>query len=79
MSNYIIISRNEDGEVSVYTESDKSLLKKLNNEEYDSADILNEIPEDNDPQYWPQHNPMIIIKGKICVPKPKNVVKEYEL
>jgi len=72
---YFIIS-NCDGDTEVEVVSETELLKRIDPEEeyYGEVGFLDKI-EDNDTNYWGDN--ILIIKGKIVVPKPKDVVVKY--
>lgn len=73
---YFTIS-NSDGDTYVYEATKESLLKELDEGDLSIDEILTEIPESNDTNYW--GGKTLIIKGEIVVPKPVTVVEKYEL
>jgi len=74
---YFIIN-NSDGDTYVEKVDRNELLNRLNDREYYGYNVnfLDKIPND-DTNYW-RENDILIIKGKILVPKPKTVIKEFE-
>jgi len=75
MDTYFVISVNEDGEVRIETLNKQNLLHDLNEGFYENP--ASEI-ENTEIQEWREHS-CVIIKGKIVVPKPVQVVREYEV
>lgn len=76
---YFVITRSEDGEVSVTPTTEKKLLKAFDDGWYENSNILDYFPEDRNPQYWTGSHVVLIIKGEIVVPKAKEKVIKYEL
>jgi len=77
---YFAIRVNGDGEVNVEQLDKTHLLERLNEDYYGSPKILSDIPDD-DPNYWggADNGAMLILKGEIVTPTPKQVVQEYEI
>lgn len=71
---YFII-RNSDGDTTVRTCSKEQLLRDINDGEY--GDVLAELPDNPDTNYWGEG--VLIIKGKMIVPKPETVVTKYSI
>ena len=65
-----------DGDVRI-DEVDKSKLKKLLDEDYYGCTTMEKL-ENEDLNYW-NDDRMLIIKGEIIVPRPIQVVTEFEL
>lgn len=77
MTTYVVISRLED-EPTIELIPAAALLTMLNHEgSFAGYKILKEIPS-IDLQEFPSKS-LLIIEGKIIVPKVKTVVKEFEL
>jgi hypothetical protein len=76
---YFVIQGSEDG-TQIATCSDEAALKrhiedsglKKFREQMTSGDHFQ-----TDPNYWP-HDTCLIIKGSVLIPKPKEVVKDWE-
>jgi len=77
MSYFLIYQDDEEATVKRVTEKElKEMLKEMiENEE--EVIFLKKI-ESTDPAYW-EENAYLLIKGEIIVPKPKEVVTEYEI
>jgi hypothetical protein len=73
---YFLIECSEDGDVSITQHDRESLVKSISNGEYKNATFINSVPG-VDPQYW--GGQVLVIKGEIVVPKPKEVVMEYDI
>ena len=73
---YFFIYCSEDGDVSVVKYDRDDLLKDIRNEYYGPIDFHTDLIERN-PQYW--NNKALIIKGEIVIPKPIEIVKDYEI
>lgn len=71
---YFLIECDEDGEISVCKYKKEELLDLINDN--DDMVFMSEII-DSDPNYW--GNKCLIIEGEIILPKPKTVVKEYDI
>lgn len=74
MEDYFVI-RNSDGDTTVKRVSKEQLLKDI--EDGDYGDILPELPEDIDTNYWGEG--VLIIKGKVVVPFAEQIVTKYNL
>lgn len=76
---YFVIS-NSDGETSVEEVTKEELLSRIQPEDgtdfYGGRGFISDLNE-TDTNYWGDN--IMIIKGSLVVPKPKEVVKEYEL
>lgn len=83
---YFVLSSGEDGiYIQEYKDNEKDKLLNYIAEEsgddyQEELEILDKVPE-SDRGCWVNVSDrnMLIIKGKIVVPKPKNVVKKYEM
>jgi hypothetical protein len=71
---YFVI-RNSDGETTVRIISKEQLLEDIENGEF--GDVLTEIPENSDTNYWGES--VLIIKGKLVVPIAEQVVTKYSI
>ena len=76
---YILIAPDEDGNpVRYLTEKElKEYLQKIT-EYKDETIFLDKLPKETDANYW-KENQVLLIKGEIVVPQPKQVVKEWDL
>ena len=80
---YFVI-RNSDGDTQVTSMTKEKLLKRITPDEdghiYYGNDVefisLAGLKVNEDTNYW---GGMLIIKGTVCVPKPVEVVREYEV
>lgn len=81
---YFVIT-NSDGYTRVTPVSKETLMKEITpdddgNTDYghiDNITFLDAIPEDTDTNYWGEG--ILIIKGEIVTPKPKEVVRSLEI
>lgn len=73
---YFMIS-NSDGDTYITPVTKTELLKELEDR---NVEFLNkeELDADHDSNYWGE-NVLLIIKGEVIVPKPKEIIKSYEL
>ena len=82
---YFLLRSDEDGTTIEEIPKDE-LLERITPNEYNETyygydlNFLSHIPA-NDKGYWvgAKHNDVIIIKGEIIVPKPKNYITKYIL
>jgi hypothetical protein len=74
---YFVISCSEDGETTVEVMDKETLLERIGEEYWGSKEVLTEIPENTDTNYW--GNGMLIIKGKMVTPKPEQIVTRYNI
>lgn len=82
---YFII-RNSDGDTHIEPVSKEKLMKVISPDEdgntyyghIDNITFLDAIPENTDTNYWGSDK-VLIIKGEIVTPKPKEVIKTYEI
>ena len=75
---YFLIHCDEDGEVSVVLYSREELLEAIKDEDYGPIEFFtNEDDIPRDPQEW--GSKVLIVERNIIVPKPVQVVKEYEI
>ena len=79
---YFVISCSEDGHAFVDVYDRDRLLTDLKLKDQTWGPDVSFIPAagldgNADPAYW--ENNILIIKGEIVVPKPIDVVKEYEI
>jgi len=65
LSMYYVIS-NSDGDTTVTPYSRSQLLEAINNEEFGSCEFLDEVPDNEDTNYWGEN--ILIIKGDIKIP-----------
>lgn len=80
---YIVVTASEDGDIRIKKYIQKELTEFINDEEegnFDTDDfVTGKMVETNpDPMYW-GGNSILIIKGKIVVPKPVKIVSAYEV
>lgn len=78
---YFVILGSEDGEPTIRKLTKEQIAKMMipnqwGDYEYGEREFLADIPEVFDPCNF---SDIVIIKGKIIVPKPKQVVTEYEV
>lgn len=78
---YIVISRDEDGDTSVHTyDSAEELLNDHIEEGYEDSfmkDVHEDFCDESGVEYWPTGT--WIIKGKLVVPKAKKVTTKIVL
>jgi hypothetical protein len=72
---YFVISCSEDGETTVEVMDRETLLERIESEYWGSKEVLSELPENTDTNYW--GNGLVIIKGKMVVPKAEQVITRY--
>ena len=80
---YVVITASEDGDIRVKKYTQEELTKFINDEEegdFDTDDFVNGkmLESNSDPMYW-GGNSILIIKGKIIIPKPVKIVSAYEV
>lgn len=73
---YFMIS-NSDGDTYITPVTKTELLKDLEDRNVEFL-TKEELTSDNDSNYWGE-NVLLIIKGEVIVPKPKQVIQSYEL
>ena len=77
MSYFLIYQHEKEATVRKVTEEDlKKMLKEMVENEEEPL-FINRLVEE-DPAYWGDEA-YLLIKGEIIVPKPKKVVKEYDI
>lgn len=74
---YFIFSVSEDGDCSCECITKEKTIERLNEDYYGQPEIYDKIPWDLDMQSGPAG--LIIIKGKIVVPKPIKTVESYNM
>lgn len=75
---YFLLRQSEDGYLHVSEESDRSLRRMLANSEEEFSDgFFEALPRMDDGCFVGTGT--LIIKGEIVIPKPKTVVKDYDL
>ncbi len=75
MEQYFILNSSEDG-ISINGPLTKEqVLDRLDENYYGEVNFLNDIPND----FIDSGSGMVIIKGQIVLPKPKQVVQSYEV
>lgn len=79
MSDTYFVIRNSDGDTTVEEVTGDELRKRLNTEDpyYGSREFFDKMPTERDTNYW--GNNVLIIKGEIVTPKPKEVVTRYDI
>lgn len=70
---YFVIS-NSDGDVSVRQINKEELVRQL---QEDMRTGFLPCIEDQDPNYWGDN--MLIIKGEIVVPRPKEIIQSFDI
>lgn len=76
MEKYFIIS-NSDGDTTVDCVTKETLLKRINEKYYGSHEYLNNMPTENDTNYWGES--ILVIKGSIVSPQVKTKITEYTI
>jgi hypothetical protein len=71
---YFVI-RDSDGDTTVHEYDKEHLLHDIEAGEY--GDVLSELPENPDTNYWGEG--VLIIKGKMIVPKAEEVITKYSI
>ena len=75
---YFAITCSEDGDIRIHQYNHNDLTKLINDENnFDTANFMENITIKN-PQYW-EPNSILIIKGKIIIPKPVKVIEQYKI
>jgi hypothetical protein len=77
---YYVISPNE-GDVRITQLSKEELIEKLDCNYWGDSTFVNVDDSgylESDLNYW-NHNDILIIKGKVVIPEPIQVVKTYEI
>jgi hypothetical protein len=75
---YFLI-HNSEGDTTITEINKEEFLKDIEDGSYGSdAVFLDEIPENNDTNYWGE-NTYLVIKGNIVTPKPVEVVTKFEI
>lgn len=78
MKQYILIMGDEDGNpIKWLLDNDIKDIGQLM-EDYGVTKWLDKLPDNNDPNYWEMGWAMLL-EVEIKTPKPKTVVKEWEL
>ena len=75
MNETYFIIRNSDGDTTVRAVSKEQLLRDINDGEF--GNVLSELPENSDTNYWGED--VLIIKGKMIVPKAEQVITKYSI
>lgn len=73
---YFVIA-NSDGDTCVESLNKEELLKRLDENYYGIRTVLNDIPENNDTNYWGEG--ILIIKGSVVVPQGVEKVIKYDI
>ena len=73
---YFIIS-NSNGDTLITAVTKTELLEELEDRDVEFL-TKEELNADNDSNYWGE-NVLLIIKGEVIVPKPKDIIQSYEL
>lgn len=73
---YFIIS-NSDGDTSVTEMTKTELLEAIEENHWGDRLCLGDIPDNNDTNYWGES--LLIIKGEIVTPEPKEVITSYDI
>ena len=77
---YFVIS-NSDGDTTIEHLTKDELIEKLGNDEesnhWGAESFVENLSHNDDTNYW--GNSILIIKGEIVIPKPKTVVKDYDI
>ena len=81
---YFLITSGEDGIYITECENQKKLKEYIQPDKdgecyYGELEFLDKIPIIDKGYFDTCGNPAIIIKGKIIIPRPVNVVTEYEI
>jgi len=77
MSNYFLITVNEDGDIRISTMLKDKVMSALEDHGLIPDDLLTNLTSTIDPQYWGKSG--LLIKGEIVVPKAITKVTEYEV
>lgn len=76
MDSYFVVYNSEDGTV-VHELSEAELLRRLSDDYYGTHEFKKTVINDAHTQYW--NDQLLIIKGKIVVPKEKAVQPVFEV
>ena len=74
--NYFIIS-NSDGDTTITEMNKTELLEAIEENDWGVKLCLGDIPENRDTNYW--GDSILIIKGKVVTPEPKQVITSYDI
>ena len=79
MKDIYFVIRNSDGDTTVRTLNKKQLLEYMKDGDFgnNGEDILDEIPENADTNYWGEG--VLIIKGHQVSPTAKQTVVEFDI
>jgi hypothetical protein len=80
MEKYIVIYRNDSGDVSINEYTKKELESMLNDNYWGNTEFISSIPKDSNPQYWSGERVAVIIcGGEVVVPKAETKVTSWKL
>ena len=76
--NYFVIT-NSDGDTTVEEYTKEELLERLNEKWWGDRCAMTEeiLKKTSNTNYWEDN--ILIIKGTVCVPKPKEVIETYDI
>ncbi len=77
METYFVITAG-DGDTYIKQYTKDELLKALAEEYWGDNTVFLDLTHSMDPDYWPE-NGMLIIKGEIVAPTPKDVVTAWDI
>jgi hypothetical protein len=79
MTRWLLVKGDEDGNpITWLDEGDLERLLGNPEEERGVTRFLAEVPEREDPNYWPEGVAMLL-KAEVVVPKPVDVVKKWSV
>jgi hypothetical protein len=76
MEMYYVIN-NSSGDTTVECITKEVLLERINEGYWGDVEFMETIPHDRDTNYW--GGDVLIIKGSIVAPKPKQIITEYTI
>jgi hypothetical protein len=77
MNETYFVIRNSDGDTTVREYTKEELLREFEDYGIRKSDVLTELPENKDTNYWGEG--ILIIKGKMVSPIAEEVITKYNI